>query len=72
MVRATIRLPKKSVAWAKRQAKKYGMGAGRFIGLLVKEHLEREEGKPAASPRWPLWPRERGRRSPEKKNLGPR
>jgi hypothetical protein len=72
MVRTTVRLPKKTVAWAKRQAKKYGMGAGRFIGLLLKEHLEQGVEKPAATARWPLWPREHARRSPEMKNLGPR
>ena len=62
MVRTTVRLPKKTVAWAKRQAKKHGMGAGRFIGLLLKEHLEREAGKPGESARYPLWPRVRARR----------
>ena len=62
MVRTTVRLPRKTVTWAKRQAKKYGMGTGRFIGLLLKEHLERNEGKPAKSARWPLWPKPQARR----------
>jgi hypothetical protein len=62
MVRTTVRLPRKTVTWAKRQAKKYGMGTGRFIGLLLKEHLDRKAGKPAESPRWPHWPKVRARR----------
>jgi hypothetical protein len=31
MVRTTVRLPDRTVAWAKRQAKKYGLGG--LIGL---------------------------------------
>jgi len=62
MVRTTVHLPGKTATWAKRQAKKYGMGTGRFIGLLPKEHLEREAGKPVRSARWPLWPTVRARR----------
>ena len=62
MIRTTVRLPRKTVTWAKRQAKKYGMGTARFIGLLLKEHLEREAGKPVRSARWPLWPTVHARR----------
>jgi hypothetical protein len=69
MVRTTVRLPRKLVTWAKREAKKYGMGTGRFIGLLVKEHLDREEGKPGESSRYPHWPRVRARR--RRPGIGP-